>query len=75
MLVLNINYLFTYIRYFTNYLVLEQVNVRHDKVCNGNIEIVAWVIIHDTFSRHDTMSFGHIWMRNYIYYACRFCRD
>lgn len=37
------------------------------EICNGNIERVAQIDIHNTLNRHDRMRFGHLFMENSLY--------
>lgn len=67
--------IFKRIRILAKFLIPSPVNVRRCKVGNGNIKRSTRVKIHDTLGRDASMTFVHVRMRNYLYWACHLCGD
>lgn len=67
MLLSIVNYFFGSNHYYSSYMVSRQMNVSFADNQDGNIKREARPDVHDTFSRHICIIFGHICMKNYHY--------
>lgn len=72
-LVFNVVYFDWRICDFTDVLMFWEVYVNFAEVFNGDVEIAARLNVHDFFSHHTCMTFGHLLMGNFLYWGYRVC--